>query len=109
MRREGYELSVSKPEVIFKTIDDMKYEPFEKVIINVPTIYQGTIINDLNERKGILELMSNEEENYTNKIMLHFKINILSYNSILNLNNFLLLFSNNEGCNSSPSRKNSRH
>lgn len=65
MRREGYELSVSKPEVIFKTIDDMKYEPFEKVIINVPTIYQGTIINDLNERKGILELMSNEEENYT--------------------------------------------
>ena len=42
-----------------------------------------------------------EEENYTNKIMLHFKLNILSYNSILNLNDFLLLYSNSEGCCSS--------
>ena len=42
-----------------------------------------------------------EEENNNHKIMLHFKLNILSHNSSLNLNDFLLLYSNSEGCNSS--------
>ena len=64
MRREGYELSVSKPEVLYKEIDGVKMEPYEKVIINVPNDYSGTIINDLNERKGIMEELSNNE-NYT--------------------------------------------
>ena len=64
MRREGYELGVSKPEVIFKEIDGVKQEPYEKVIINVPNEYSGTIINDLNERKGTMELMEPAEENY---------------------------------------------
>ncbi len=65
MRREGYELSVSKPEVIFKDIDGTKCEPFENVLINIPSEYQGTIINDLNERKGILLSITNPEVNYT--------------------------------------------
>ena len=61
MRREGYELSVSKPEVIIKEIDGVKCEPFEKVIITLPDEYSGTVINALNERKGILEsIVSNE-------------------------------------------------
>ena len=47
MRREGYELSVSKPEVLFKEIDGVKCEPFEKVIINCPTDNSGTVINDI--------------------------------------------------------------
>ena len=64
MRREGYELGVSKPEVIYKEIDGKKQEPFEKVIINVPNEYSGTIINDLSERKGTMELMEPAEENY---------------------------------------------
>ncbi len=64
MRREGYELNVSKPEVIFKEIDGKKYEPFEKVIISTPSDYSGTIISDLNERKGILESITNEEDGY---------------------------------------------
>ncbi len=64
MRREGYELSVSKPEVIFKEIDGVKCEPYEKVIINVPNDYSGTIISDLSERKGTMELMESAEENY---------------------------------------------
>ncbi|MDD6272283.1 MAG: translational GTPase TypA [bacterium] len=64
MRREGYELGVSKPEVIYKEIDGVKCEPFEKVIINTPTDYSGTIISDINERKGIMELMEPAEENY---------------------------------------------
>ncbi|MBQ6687282.1 MAG: translational GTPase TypA [Bacilli bacterium] len=64
MRREGYELSVSKPEVLLKEIDGVKCEPFEKVIINTPTTYSGTIINDLQERKGILEVINNSSDDY---------------------------------------------
>lgn len=64
MRREGYELSVSKPEVLFEEIDGKKCEPFEKVIINVPNDYSGTIINDIQERKGTLEVITNNEDNY---------------------------------------------
>lgn len=65
MRREGYELSVSKPEVIFKEEDGKKLEPFEKVIINVPNEYSGTVINSLNERKGIMESVMPGEIGYT--------------------------------------------
>ena len=55
MRREGYELSVSKPEVIFKEEDGKKLEPYEKVNLNVPNDFSGTVINSLNERKGTLQ------------------------------------------------------
>ncbi len=64
MRREGYELSVSKPEVLYKDIDGQKCEPFETVIINCPDEYSGTVINDLQERKAILMNISNTEDNY---------------------------------------------
>ncbi len=64
MRREGYELGVSKPEVITKDIDGVKCEPYEKVIVTVPTDYSGTVINDISERKGTMELMEPAEENY---------------------------------------------
>ena len=47
MRREGYELSVSKPQVLFKEIDGKKCEPFETVIINTPSDYASTIISGL--------------------------------------------------------------
>ncbi len=65
MRREGYELSVSKPEVLIKEIDGVKCEPFEKVIINCPTDYSGTVINDIQERKGILEAVSSDSDNFS--------------------------------------------
>lgn len=65
MRREGYELSVSKPQVIFKEENGKKLEPFEKVIINVPDEYSGTVINALNERKGTMQSMSPGEVGYT--------------------------------------------
>ena len=64
MRREGYELSVSKPEVLFKEIDGIKCEPFERVIVNCPGDYSGTIINDLQERKATLEVVSSDDNNY---------------------------------------------
>ena len=65
MRREGYELSVSKPQVLFKEIDGVKSEPFEKVIINTPNDYASTVISDLQSRKAILLSMQNTDDNYT--------------------------------------------
>ena len=65
MRREGYELCVSKPEVLFEEIDGKKCEPFERVIINCPSEYQGTVINDLQERKATLEVVSTTDEGYS--------------------------------------------
>lgn len=64
MRREGYELSVSKPQVLFKEVDGKKYEPFEKVIVNCPSEYSGTIINDLQERKAVLEVVNNDANDH---------------------------------------------
>jgi len=64
MRREGYELSVSKPEVLYKEVDGVKCEPFEKVIVNCPSDYSGTIINDLQERKAVLEVVNNGDNDY---------------------------------------------
>lgn len=65
MRREGYELSVSKPQVIFKEINGKKCEPYEKVLVNVPNEYSGTVINSLNERKGIMQCVTPGEVGYT--------------------------------------------
>lgn len=61
MRREGYEIAVSKPQVLTKVIDGVHYEPVEKVTAMVPDAYAGTIISELNLRKGQMETMSTEE------------------------------------------------
>ena len=64
MRREGYELAVSKPEVILhKDENGTKVEPVEEVICIAPSEYQGTIINKLNLRKGVMQDL-NEENGY---------------------------------------------
>lgn len=52
MRREGFELQVSRPEVIIKEIDGVKCEPFERVQIDSPEEYMGSIIEALGQRKG---------------------------------------------------------
>ncbi|MFO7969802.1 MAG: translational GTPase TypA [Candidatus Izemoplasmatales bacterium] len=57
MRREGFELSVSKPEVIYREIDGEKYEAYEYAIVNVPDQYVGPIITQFNERKGTMLAM----------------------------------------------------
>jgi len=54
MRREGFELGVSRPEVILKEVDGEKHEPFEMVTIEVEEIHQGTVMEKLGERKGDL-------------------------------------------------------
>ena len=61
MRREGFELQVSKPEVIIKEIDEVKCEPFEDVQIDVPEEYVGAVIEALGNREGIMENMQTEE------------------------------------------------
>lgn len=57
MRREGFELAVSRPEVILKEIDGVMHEPFETLAIDVDTAYQGAIIEQLGSRKGELKNM----------------------------------------------------
>ena len=60
MRREGYEVAVSRPEVIFKKINGVLNEPVEEVVCSVPNEYSGTVINKLNLRKG--EMVNIEDE-----------------------------------------------
>ncbi|PEY06423.1 translational GTPase TypA [Enterococcus faecium] len=57
MRREGYELQVSCPEVIEKEIDGVKCEPFERVQIDTPEEYMGSVIESLSLRKGEMQDM----------------------------------------------------
>lgn len=60
MRREGYEIQVSQPEVICKTINGEKMEPVEQLVISVPDEYAGTIIEKLGKRKGEMQNMQSE-------------------------------------------------
>ena len=60
MRREGYEVAVSKPEVLMKQQEGNRLEPVEKVNINVPDEYVGTVISKLNLRKGVMQGMVSE-------------------------------------------------
>ncbi|MBX9720585.1 MAG: translational GTPase TypA, partial [Candidatus Obscuribacterales bacterium] len=57
MRREGYEFQVSRPEVIVKNVDDKVLEPFEKLYIDVPEEYMGSVIQELGPRKAELRNM----------------------------------------------------
>ena len=61
MRREGYELQVSKPQVIVKEIDGIKCEPYEELQIDVPEEYVGSIIEALGNREGTMENMANHD------------------------------------------------
>ena len=60
MRREGYELQVSKPEVIIRNIDGVRCEPVERVQVDIPEEYTGAIMESLGERKGeMLDMINN--------------------------------------------------
>ena len=62
MRREGYEVQVSKPEVIYKTVKGVKHEPVEEVTIDVPEQYAGVVIEKLGKRRGEMANMINENK-----------------------------------------------
>ncbi|MGH2317363.1 translational GTPase TypA [Planococcus sp. SE5232] len=60
MRREGFEIQVSKPEVIVRMVDGVRCEPVERVQVDVPEEYTGAIIESLGERKGeMLDMINN--------------------------------------------------
>ena len=71
MRREGFELQLSKPEVIIKEIDGVQHEPMERVQIDVPEEYTGTIIETLGSRKAEMLDMQNQG---TGQVRLEFRI-----------------------------------
>ena len=58
MRREGYELAVSRPEVILRTVDGVLHEPFETVTVDVEEIHQGSVMEQLGLRKGEMTNMT---------------------------------------------------
>lgn len=61
MRREGYELSVAKPQVILKKVEGETYEPIERVHIEVPQEYAGTVIEELSRKKGEMRHLDTNE------------------------------------------------
>lgn len=65
MRREGYEFSVSKPRVIIKEINGEKHEPVERVHIEVPQEYSGTVIEELSRRRGEMQFLDTNENGIT--------------------------------------------
>jgi GTP-binding protein len=71
MRREGFEFQVSRPKVIYKTVDGARCEPIEYLVVEVPDIYVGAVMNKLGARKG--ELV-NMVPNGQGETKLEFKI-----------------------------------
>ncbi|WP_373895091.1 translational GTPase TypA [Virgibacillus natechei] len=71
MRREGFELQLSKPKVIVKEIDGQKCEPMERVQIDVPEEYQGAVMESLGHRKGEMLDMINHGNG---QVRLEFKV-----------------------------------
>ena len=68
MRREGFELQLSRPEVIYKTIDNQKCEPYEEVTIDTPDEYVGSVIDSMAQRKGDMENMESTGNGQTKLI-----------------------------------------
>jgi len=71
MRREGYEIQVSRPDIVTKDIDGVKMEPIEELVIDVPEEYQGVVIAQAGMRRGVLSKMVNHG---SGRIRLEFRI-----------------------------------
>lgn len=90
MRREGYELQISQPEVIMQEIDGQKCEPIEMAVINVPDAMAGAVIEALSKRKGIMQNMKSENGN----TMLEFEV---PTRGLLGFRGVFLLITRGEG------------
>lgn len=84
MLREGYEMEVSKPQIIYKTIDGKVCEPYEEVTIEVDEAYVGSVTEELGQRKGAMIDMKAERANTTGLV---YKI---SSQNLLGIRNALL-------------------
>jgi len=71
MRREGYELQVSRPEIVTREIDGVKVEPVEDLVIDVPEEFQGVVIAQAGTRRGVLTRMVNHG---SGRVRLEFRI-----------------------------------
>jgi GTP-binding protein len=71
MRREGYEFCVGMPQVITKTVDGEKHEPYEIAEIDIPEEHMGVVMERLGERKGVMQNMSNQG---TGRVRLEFEV-----------------------------------
>ncbi len=71
MRREGYELQVSRPDIVTKEINGQIVEPVEELVIDVPEDHQGVVIAQVGERKGVMTKMVN---NGSGRVRLEFRI-----------------------------------
>ena len=69
MRRQGYEFAITKPEVIFKEINGQRCEPIERLVVDVPTEFSGTVIDKIGRRRGTLISMHGE-----NRMRLEFEV-----------------------------------
>jgi len=87
LRREGFELQISKPQVITKTIDGVVCEPIEELTVDLSSEYASTVTGEISRRKG---LMINQLENDDNTVRLVFEI---PTRGLLGLRNHLLTIS----------------
>ncbi len=71
MRREGYELAVSRPRVLYKEIDGVKMEPFETLTVDVEEHHQGPVMDELGRRKGNLQDMQSDSKG---RVRLEYRI-----------------------------------
>jgi GTP-binding protein len=71
MRREGYEVQVSRPDIVTKEIDGVRVEPVEELIIDVPEDYQGVVIAQTGTRRGVMTKMVNHG---SGRVRLEFRI-----------------------------------
>ncbi|MGE3704614.1 MAG: translational GTPase TypA, partial [Vicinamibacterales bacterium] len=71
MRREGFEMQVSRPDIVTKEIDGRKHEPVEDLVIDVPEDHQGVVIAQVGERRGTMTKMVN---NGSGRVRLEFRI-----------------------------------
>lgn len=71
MRREGYELAVSRPRVLYKEVDGVKMEPFESLTVDVEESHQGPVMEELGRRKGDLQDMQPDGKG---RVRLEYKI-----------------------------------
>jgi GTP-binding protein len=71
MRREGFELQVSRPEIVTREIEGVRMEPVEELVIDVPDDHQGVVIATIGERKGVMTKMVNHG---SGRVRLEFRI-----------------------------------
>jgi GTP-binding protein len=71
MRREGFELAVSRPRVVFKMVDGVRHEPFEQLSVDVEEANQGGVMEELGRRRGDLQ---NMESDGKGRVRLEYKI-----------------------------------